>query len=137
MPEGAHCSSASRVAALTSRSGRYSCIGGTRREKGIVVSVPPAGPPSGADHQFRPGSSGAQHAHKRMRTSLAQRAPMMARITSAKRYLCKANEGMTCTCTRNLHRCTAPSQTHLSVSLAASALTSAVMPASPMELPSR
>jgi len=70
--------------------------GGTRREKGIVVSVAPAGPMSGADHQFRPGSSGAQHAHKRTRTSIAQRvAPMKAKFSFAKVELCKANEGMT------------------------------------------
>jgi len=96
IPAGAHRTSASFVAALTSRPGRYSCMGGTGREKGIVVSVAPAGPMSGADRRFRPGSSGAQQAHKRMRTSIAQRvAPMRAIIRFAKRELCEANEGMT------------------------------------------
>jgi len=84
------------VAALTSRPGRYSCMGGTRREKGIVASVAPAGPMSGADRQFRPGSSGAQQAHKRTRTSIAQRVAWSKTIKRfAKVELCKANEGMT------------------------------------------
>jgi len=83
-------------------------MGSNKREKGIVVNVAPAGPMSGADRQYRPGSSGTQHAHKRTRTSLAQRVP-------TKPELCKANEGMTRTCTRNPHRCTASSQTALSV----------------------
>jgi len=59
------------------------------REKGIVVSMAPAGPPAGADLQFPPGSSGAQHARKRTRTSIAQR------VVPTKPELCKANEGMT------------------------------------------
>jgi len=39
VPAGAHRVSASLVAALKSRQGRYSCMHGTRCEKGIVVSV--------------------------------------------------------------------------------------------------
>jgi len=137
IPAGEHRSSASLVAALTLQPGRQSCMGGTRCEKGIVVSVAPAGPMSEADRQFRPGSSGAKHAYKRTSTSLAQRvARMKARKILAKPELCKANEGMTCTCTCNTHRCAAPSQTSVRVSLAASAPTSAEMPASLMELPS-
>jgi len=53
------------------------------------VSVTPAGPMSGADHQNWPGSSSTQHAHKRLRISLAQR------VVPTKPELCKANEGMT------------------------------------------
>jgi len=80
------------VAALTSRPGNQSYMGGTRREKGIVVSVAPAGPMSGADHHSRPGSSGAQQARKGTRTSLAQRvAPLNATTRFAKRELCKDN----------------------------------------------
>jgi len=94
-PAGAHCSRASLVSALTSRPGRHSCMGGTKREKDIVVNVAPAGPISGADHQNWPDSSGTQHAHKRLRTSLAQRvARIRANIIFAKPELCKANEGM-------------------------------------------
>jgi len=90
---GALSTSASFVAALTSRPGRDSCMGGMRREKGIVVSVAPAGPMSGADLQFRPGSSGTQHRYKRMRTSIAQRVAPIRNF--AKVELCKGNEGMT------------------------------------------
>jgi len=70
------------VAALTPQPGSQSCMGGTRCEKGIVASVAPAGPMSGADRQSRPGSSGAQHAHKRARTSIAQSVARMKTYNS-------------------------------------------------------
>jgi len=57
---------------------------------------------------FRPGSSGAQHWHKRARTSLAQRIAWMSTILCfAKTELCKANEGKTRTRANNSHRCAA------------------------------
>jgi len=74
--EGFLCGSAHIAAGQPELHGR------TRREKGIVVSVAPAGLPSGADVQFRPGSSGAQQAHKRTRASIAQRVPIARAVES-------------------------------------------------------
>jgi len=60
--------SAPLVAALTSRPGSHNRMCCKKREKSICE---PAGLQSGADRQFRPGSSGTHHGHKRTRTSLA------------------------------------------------------------------